>query len=163
MAELENSDRGRSIVEHAPAVFEQYRLAVEMADRLSARRGTANGFYFTVSSALLAASESLGLALASIAGIALCAAWWLQLKSYRKLSSAKWIVINAIEQQLPAKPFNDEWLIVKAAPTERVILRSPLLGRLLRPAGRYAELSIVEQVVPLIWSILFLVSATCNL
>jgi hypothetical protein len=42
--------------------FEQYKLAAELADRISARRGTANGFYLSISSALLATSESLSLA-----------------------------------------------------------------------------------------------------
>jgi hypothetical protein len=34
--------------------MELYKLAVEMADRVSARRGTANAFFVTVNTALLA-------------------------------------------------------------------------------------------------------------
>src|SRR5438105_4339451 len=67
MGESEDPDR-RGEVEAEPSEvravrFEQYKLAAEMADRISARRGTANAFYFTISSALLATSESLSLSL----------------------------------------------------------------------------------------------------
>lgn len=139
-------------------LFEQYRLATEMADRISARRGTANGFYFTVSSALLAASESLGLSIASAAGLALACAWWLQLRSYRNLNAAKWTVIGELEVSLPAKPFTDEWSILKAEPVDRLVLRSAWITRALQPLARYAELSLVEQVVPVVFFGLFLIS-----
>jgi len=136
--------------------LEQYKLAVEMADRNSARRGTANGFYFTAASALLATSEGLSLAIAAVAGMALSLAWWMQLASYRNLSAAKWTAINALEANLVAHPFTDEWEIVKAEPLERRVLRSRWLGRQLQPLGRYVELSLVEQIVPFVYFGLFL-------
>jgi hypothetical protein len=140
------------------ARFEQYKLAIEMADRISARRGTANAFYFTVSSALLATSESLGLRTVAAAGLVLACTWWLQLASYRKLSAAKWKVINQVEADLPARPFSEEWKLVKAEPVERRALRSARVARALSPLARYTELSVVEQVVPAIFFALFLVS-----
>jgi len=147
----------------AATLFEQYRLAAEMADRISARRGTANAFYFTVGSALLAASETLDLWLASAAGILLSVTWWLQLLSYRKLSSAKWQVINTLESALPAHPFADEWSILKSEPVERVVLKSTRLGKMTKPFARYAELGLVEQVVPVIFAILFLIAMVSDL
>ncbi|GHI47573.1 RipA family octameric membrane protein [Streptomyces albidoflavus] len=36
-----------------PEVLELYKLAVEMADRVSARRGTANAFFLSVQTALV--------------------------------------------------------------------------------------------------------------
>ncbi len=142
--------------ERGRQVLAQYKLAVEMADRISARRGTANGFYFTAASALLATSEGLSLAIAAIAGMALSLAWWMQLTSYRNLSAAKWKAIGALEMQLPAQPFAEEWNTLKAEPLENRVLRSQVLGRLLQPLGRYLELSLVEQVVPLIYLGLFI-------
>jgi hypothetical protein len=105
---------------------------------------------------LLAASESLSLSLASAAGMILGATWWLQVRSYRKLNAAKWTVIGQLESRLPSQPFVDEWAIIKADPVERVILRSRRLGRYLTPLARYAELSVVEQVVPLVFLVLFI-------
>jgi hypothetical protein len=139
-------------------LLDQYKLATEMADRVSSRRGTANGFYFTVSSALLATSESLSLAIASGAGLALTAGWWLQLRSYRNLNAAKWEVINGLERRLPAQPFTDEWTILKRDPVDRAAVESKWLNRALQPLARYTELSVVEQIVPLVFFGLFLTS-----
>ena len=136
-------------------LFEQYKLAVEMADRISARRGIANGFYFTVSSGLLAAAESFGLAKASGAGLLLACAWWLQLRSYRKLNAAKWTVISALEKELPAKPFTDEWDVLKSDPLDAAVARLKHLTGALSPLARYPELSLIEQVVPLVFVVLF--------
>jgi hypothetical protein len=138
-----------------PEVLDQYKLAVEMADRVSGRRGAANGFYLTAASALLATSEGLSLAIAAVAGMALSIAWWTQLTSYRNLNAAKWKVIGDLENKLSAQPFADEWAILKAEPLEKTALRSKLLGRLLQPFARYVELSIVEQIAPLIYFGLF--------
>lgn len=164
LAEPEEPDRRRALTcfvtwsDEEKARFEQYKLATEMADRISARRGTANGFYFTVSSALLATSESLGLRTTSVAGLVLACTWWLQLGSYRKLSAAKWEVINGLEASLPVQPFTEEWKLVKVEPVERTALTSKWIARALSPLARYTELSIVEQVVPAIFFVLFLIS-----
>lgn len=144
--------------EEQSVFLDQYKLAVEMADRVSARRGTANAFYFTVSSGLLAASETLSLGLATAAGILLALTWWLQLRSYRKLGAAKWQVITALEPQLPSQPFADEWNFLKAEPVERAVLQSARLGRAIKPLSRYAELGLVEQVVPLLFAVLFVIA-----
>ncbi len=144
-------------------LLEQYKLAAEMADRVSARRGAANGFYFTVSSALLATSESLSLGTSSAAGIVLACAWWMQLRSYRNLNAAKFDVIGKLEQRLPAHVFSDEWAILKQEPVERIVLRSRFLGRLVKPLSRHAELSVVEQVVPVVFLVLFAITLAHSL
>jgi hypothetical protein len=138
--------------------FEPYKLATEMADRVSARRGTANGFYFTVNSSLLGAAESLGLSIASGAGLVLTAAWWLQLRSYRNLNAAKWEVIGNMEKELPAQPFSAEWNILKGDGVELETTKHKWLANAIRPLARYAELSIVEQVVPVLFFGLFVIS-----
>jgi hypothetical protein len=45
--------------------------------------------------------------------------------------------------------------ILKAEPLEKRVLRSEFLGGLLQPLGRYVELSVVEQLVPLVYFALF--------
>jgi hypothetical protein len=128
-----------------PGVMEQYKLAVEMADRISARRATANGFFLTVQTTLLALMAVKGLDRAWVAagGIVLAGTWWLLLRSYRDLSSAKWKVIQAIEEQLPVQPFADEWGYLKRDPVSWW-----------RP--RYAELGFVERLVPAVFGLLFI-------
>jgi len=81
--------------------LELYKLAVEMADRVSARRATANAFFLTVNTALLAfvSSGSLNLLwLVALAGIALSETWAILLKSYRDLNAAKFSVITEMEK-----------------------------------------------------------------
>jgi hypothetical protein len=127
MAELEGLPVG---------FLDQYKLAVEMADRVSARRATANSFFVTVQSALVTAfgfSKDDQWPLA-VAGIVVATAWWLSLRSYRMLNGAKFDVINKIEERLPVAPYRDEWAILdrKDGPLHK----------------RYAALSFVEQTVP---------------
>jgi hypothetical protein len=74
-----------------------YRLAVEMADRASARRGTASNFFLAVHAAIITAVAALApdyldvssppvdSTIIAVAGIAHSATWWLSLRSYRHL------------------------------------------------------------------------------
>jgi hypothetical protein len=98
-----------------------------------------------------------------VAGIVLAGAWWMQLRSYRNLNAAKFEVIGKLEQHLPAQVFGDEWAILKREPVERTVVRSKLLGRLVKPLSRYAELSVVEQIVPLVFLVLFAITLVQSL
>jgi hypothetical protein len=125
--------------------LELYKLAVEMADRVSARRATANAFFLTVNTALLAfVSSGLDdmLRLVALAGIALSGAWWVLLKSYRDLNAAKFDVITEMEKNLEAHIFDDEWKRLKEKRQESW-------------RGRYAEFGVVERFVPLIFALLY--------
>ncbi|MEU5577510.1 hypothetical protein ABZ791_31205 [Streptomyces huasconensis] len=143
-------------------VLELYKLAVEMADRMSARRGTANAFFLSVQTALVTLvgfgmprlSESpwwVSLVMA-LGGGTLSLAWWMQLRSYRHLNSAKFMVINKIEARLPVRIFTDEWEVLKGDPAP---------GRF----KRYAELGTSERIVPLVFALahLILLAGTLSL
>ncbi len=136
------------------AVFlDLYKLAVESADRVTARRGTANSFYLTVQTAFIAvlavavpqtADASLWqTGIAAAAGLTLSTCWWLQLRSYRQLNAAKFTVINQMEDQLPVPIFRREWESLKNDPAKGW-------------RGRYAELGTVERVVPWVFAVLYL-------
>jgi hypothetical protein len=122
-----------------------YKLAVEMADRVSARRATANAFFLTVNTALLAfVSSGLDdmLWLVALAGIALSGTWWVLLKSYRDLNTAKFQIITEMESSLDAKIFDEEWKRLKENRPEGWL-------------GKYAEFGAVERFVPLIFGALY--------
>lgn len=127
--------------------LELYKLAVEMADRVSARRALANTFFLTVNTGLAAllGGNTLRWYVAA-GGIVFALAWWWLLQSYRKLNWAKFEVINAIELRLPLKLFSDEWGYLRS-------IRAPAKpwppGALWGWLKGYHDLGTLERVVPL--------------
>jgi hypothetical protein len=135
--------------------LELYKLAVEMADRVSARRATANAFFLTINTALLAFVSSGSLKvlwLVALAGIALSGTWWILLKSYRDLNAAKFGVILEMETKLEARVYGDEWKVLKE---DRPKEESPQENRPKRWWEGYAELGKVERFVPLVFAALY--------
>lgn len=103
-----------------PIVFDQYRLYLELTDRISERRQTANSFFVAVNTALIALlgyvnaeQESLGAQrfyfLVTVAGIVLCFLWYRIIRSYRDLNTARFAVVHQIESLLPVRPYRAEW------------------------------------------------------
>lgn len=95
------------------AILEQYKLYVEMADRISNRRGLTNTFFLTLNTVVFtiigvfwkdrpAVSPWFLMPLLVIA-LGQCATWWWIVHSYRQLNSAKYKVIGALEERLPAR------------------------------------------------------------
>jgi fermentation-respiration switch protein FrsA (DUF1100 family) len=135
--------------------LELYKLAVEMADRISARRALANTFFLTVNTGLAAVLGGSSLRwYVAAAGIVFALTWWWLLQSYRKLSSAKFKVINAIEPDLPIQLFSEEWRFLEGAKTP---LRLWPPRALLAWVDGYHELGTVERIVPLAFAALYLV------
>jgi len=146
------------------ATLEIYKLTVEMADRVSGRRNYANSFFLTLHTMLAAfvgvlssareANDSgplppidtVAVISTAIAGVILACSWWVLLRSYRDLNSAKFKAINGLEENLPARPFTDEWIALKARPNER--WRLP-----------YAELGFVERIVPAVFAAVYIALA----
>ena len=103
------------------AILSQYELYVEMADRVSQRRGTANTFFITLNTGVFAliagvfegqvdAPTSI-LAVVTLVLVAQCLVWFWILRSYRQLNSVKWKVVGEMEKRLPATPWSDaEWV-----------------------------------------------------
>lgn len=137
-----------------------YKLAVEMADHVSARRALANSFFVGVHTAItaligvlhpLTPAASSGTAkpfafaslLVAVAGVMLAATWWLMLRSYRDLNRAKFIVIDKIEERLPVQLFTDEWAVVKEQ-------------RAKGWTNRYVELGQIERCVPFVFMLFYL-------
>ena len=134
-------------IKDAERHLELYKLAVEMADRVSARRITANTFFLTINTALLtfvSTGPASLLWLVTLGGVAFSSTWWTLLKSYRDLNEAKFAVITRMEENLETKVFGDEWRKLKGD----------------RPAGwrgRYTEFSTVERIIPVVFAVLYIV------
>lgn len=126
-------------------LLEQYRLYVEMADRISQRRTTANTYFLTVNSAILAfvgyltSKDSMDyMWLLAMAGSMLTLFWYNIIISYRNLNTAKWQVVQDIEKRLPISPYDAEWDAVQRGTNPKL----------------YRPISHVESWVP--WVFFFL-------
>ncbi|MGW7521800.1 RipA family octameric membrane protein [Streptomyces sp. NPDC054796] len=134
------------------AVFEQYKLCVEMADRVSARRNLANTFFLSLNSVIITVLTPL---LGDLGGrvsvwlmlpgllilLSMCVAWYMLVRSYRQLNGAKFAVIGAMEERLPAFAYSRaEWRALGEGKDWR----------------RYLPFSHVEQSVPVIFVLAYL-------
>jgi hypothetical protein len=137
-------------------LVEQYRLYVEMSDRVSARRALSNTFFLAANTLLLSLISVLSrfllqqslfstiISILVLAGpIAFCLMWRALLSSYQKLNAAKFEVISELESRLPASPFDYEW---------------GKLGRG-KDLEKYRPLTSVERAVPLIFVAMYSVLA----
>lgn len=132
--------------------FELYRLAVEMADRISARRLVANSFFASINTGLIALLGTNDFPwYVAAAGIVLSLVWWALLKSYRDLNSAKFKVINPMEELLAAKIFSDEWEFLKKDPVRFSLKPREMRGWF----AQYRELGAVERIVPWLFAIIY--------
>jgi len=101
-------------------LLEQYKLYVEMADKISERRQSANSFFLSVNTVIVGLTTYFTLcgisyrsiilfSPISIAGLVICYMWYRLVRSYRDLNTAKFKVIHEIEQKLPLAPYDLEW------------------------------------------------------
>ena len=96
-------------------LIEQYKIYVEMYDRITSRRSIANTFFLTIHAVLISilglslrntdSISGVGLLLFPLLGLlVLCYAWWRLVQYYRRVSSAKEQVIGELEKRLPSSP-----------------------------------------------------------
>ncbi len=132
-------------------LLEQYKIYVEMADRISARRALSNAFFLTLNTGLLTGigvvwrqvePKSLLIFVLLIAGVIQASTWFWMIRSYRQLNTAKYVVIGVMEERLPASPY---WLAEWQALGEG------------KNRALYWPLTQVEQVLPAIFVVLYVV------
>lgn len=140
---VSSADYGPSYREH---LFEQYKLYVDSADRISQRRTSANSFFLTVNASLvtlygltspLKAPGAWHL-LVPLAGIFVCSAWFSLVEGYRNLNSAKFCVIHRLEQKLPAALYEYEWGLLREG-----------------KGDIYKPITHIEQYIPWIFILLY--------
>lgn len=153
MGSVWNIEREKCNERDKEIVVEQYKLYVEMADKISERRTHANNFFVTLNSSLITvygiatARESIiqggpWLWLVPIAGIAICLLWREIVRSYRDINSAKFKVIHEIEECLPLALYKHEWDIAKHG-----------------DGTKYRPTSHIEVLVPWVFGALYLIIA----
>lgn len=128
--------------------LEQYKLYVEMADRVSSRRVQIASLYTSILSALLAllsvtsnkdifqGSQSVVLLAMSVLGLCLCLAWNININSYKQLNRLKFQVIHNMESHLPFPCYSMEWEILSSDTDPQ----------------KYFRLNAIEKYIPVIIS-----------
>lgn len=105
----------------AGALVEQYKLYVNSAENVSARRIASSRLFLALNAGLVAlygiqpsgfARNGWALAV-PLVGIAVCLLWDRIIRSHRDLNSVKFDLIQEIERHLPATPYTSEWRLVK--------------------------------------------------
>jgi hypothetical protein len=126
-------------------LLEQYKLYVEMTDRVSQRRLTTNSYFLSINTGLLAfvgyittKETSSYLWLIGLSGIVLSVLWFYIVTSYRDLNTAKFKIIHEIERRLPLSLYAAEWNAMGRGKVPRL----------------YRPLSHIERVVPWIFVVL---------
>lgn len=136
-----------------------------MADKISERRQSANSFFLTVNTALIAflglvASPDVGsdagvaaspplpwVLVVSAAGVVLCYTWYRLVRSYKGLNSGKFKVIHAIESRLPASPYDAEWEAVGRGENRKL----------------YLPFTHIEIYIPWVFAALYILLALWNI
>lgn len=129
-------------------LLEQYKLALEMADRVSGRRITENSFFSSINTALTSTLAVLGkegyfqnfwTLFPILAGLILCVFWIQILTSSKRLSFIKLEMITEMEARLPLGFYTVETAILKKQ----------------KMARWYKPITLIESRVPLIFGAIY--------
>lgn len=105
-------------------LFQQYKLYTEQKEQFANRSFYTNKFYLSLIILLILImfltkdySFAYGLSstlIFSIAGMALCVLWWINVDSYNFILKVKLSkVVEEIEKKLPFQPYTQEFLAIK--------------------------------------------------
>jgi len=124
-------------------IIEIYKAYLQMADKISDRRQSANSYFLTINTVIVGLISYISLGsviknshpfygLVSVAGMVICYSWYRLIRSYKDINSGKFKVVHEIEKHLPISPFDDEWEILgrgrdktKYLPFTRIEMRVP--------------------------------------
>ena len=121
-------------------LLNQWQTCVDMANSVSQRRDNMNNIFITLNLAIMAAVSitwDIKSLFILIAGITICILWMLNIRNYKLLNTAKFNVINSIEEKLPSAPFKDEW-------------------QFLKNSKKYMDSTTLERILPITFIILYI-------
>jgi len=143
-------------------LFQQYKLYTEQKERFVDRSFHTNKFYLILILVLIFVmyimkNFSFGYGLSatlifSIAGMAICILWWINMDSYNFLIKVKLSkVIEEIETQLPVKPYTQEFIAIKdLRKNKRMFLFADMQKTLAVSALLLFFVLMVNELIPLL-------------
>ena len=131
-------------------LLEQYKLYVQSAENVSARRVISNRYLLTLNAALIALyglqsanfGQGFWTLLIPVIGIPVSLLWYLIIKSHADLNRIKFDVIHEFEQHLPAAMYKYEWELAKGG-----------------QGKNYRAVTTIERWVPTLFAVLHVVLA----
>lgn len=123
-------------------LLNQWQTCVDMANSVSQRRDNMNNIFITLNLAIIAAISitwDIKSLFILIVGITICILWILIIQNYKLLNTAKFNIINSIEEKLPSTPFKDEW-------------------QFLKNSKKYMDSTTLERILPITFIILYIVA-----
>lgn len=123
-------------------LLNQWQTCVDMANSVSQRRDNMNNIFITLNLAIIAAISitwDIKSLFILIVGITICILWILIIQNYKLLNTAKFNVINSIEEKLPSTPFKDKW-------------------QFLKNSKKYMDSTTLERILPITFIILYIVA-----
>lgn len=133
---MENTNEDKELL------VNQWQTCVDMANSVSQRRDNMNNIFITLNLAIIAAISitwDIKSLFILIVGITICILWILIIQNYKLLNTAKFNVINSIEEKLPSTPFKDEW-------------------QFLKNSKKYMDSTTLERILPITFIILYIVA-----
>lgn len=111
-------------------LLEQWSKCVDMSNSSSDKRISTNNVFITINAALLAVTTftfDFKNCLLVVIGITVCILWIGSIRSYKRLSKAKFDIINQLEEHLPSSPFTEEWRILCSDNKYRILTKTEVL------------------------------------
>jgi hypothetical protein len=133
-------------------ILEQYKICVEMSDKISERRNQANVFFLTLNTLSITSIGFLiqkiplvnprwAIVFPLIGTLILCLIWLWLVRSYRDLNSAKFKIIGFYEKKLPSSPlWSAEWNELGQG----------------KDISKYLPLTFLEKFVPFVFGTIYL-------
>ncbi len=131
-------------------LLEQYKLYVQSAENVSARRVASSRYLLTLNAALVALygvqsagfGQSYWTLLVPIVGIPVSLLWYLIIKSHADLNRIKFDVIHEFEKHLPVATYKYEWHLAEEG-----------------QGGTYRAMTTIERWIPILFAALHVILA----
>lgn len=128
---MKDNKKKEKVNKYSGQILEQYKIYLQMVDNISNRRQSANSFFLTVNTAIIALISYVSMGskeplkyywLIALAGLVICYTWYRLIRSYKDLNSAKFKVIHKMEAYLPFAPYDTEWKMVGEGKNRKLYL-----------------------------------------
>lgn len=133
--------------ENKDFILEQYKIAIESADKISERRTNINNYFLTLNTFLITILGSFlenhlelpYFILVCGLGILVSLFWIFNISSYKNLNSVKFKIIHKMEEEMPFKIFFTEWELLKSGNNKK----------------KYRPFSHIEKWIPCLFIVLY--------